>query len=65
MLVDADGPVIIDLPQAVNAGGNNSAAMMFARDVDNMARYFGRFAPEILGAQVRQGDKGPGREGQA
>ena len=49
VLVDADGPVIIDLPQAVNAAGNNSAAMLFARDVDNMARYFGRFAPEILG----------------
>jgi RIO kinase 1 len=49
VLVDADGPVIIDLPQAVNAAGNNSAGMLFARDVDNMARYFGRFAPEILG----------------
>lgn len=48
VLVDAEGPVIIDLPQAVNAAGNNSAGMMFARDVDNMARYFGRFAPEIL-----------------
>jgi RIO kinase 1 len=49
VLVDAEGPVIIDLPQAVNAAGNNSAAMMFARDVDNMARYFGRFEPGILG----------------
>ncbi|HLP42656.1 MAG TPA: PA4780 family RIO1-like protein kinase, partial [Fibrobacteria bacterium] len=49
VLVDAEGPVIIDLPQAVNAAGNNSAAMMLARDVDNMARYFGRFAPELLG----------------
>jgi len=48
VLVDANGPVIIDLPQAVNAAGNNNAAMMFARDVDNMARYFGRFAPELL-----------------
>jgi RIO kinase 1 len=48
VLVDAEGPVIIDLPQAVNAAGNNSAEMLFARDVDNMARYFGRFAPEIL-----------------
>ncbi len=48
VLVDAEGPVIIDLPQAVNAAGNNSASMMFARDVDNMARYFGRFAPELL-----------------
>lgn len=49
VLVDAEGPVIIDLPQAVNAAGNNSAGMMFARDVDNMANYFGRFEPGILG----------------
>lgn len=49
VLVDAEGPVIIDLPQAVNAAGNNSAAMLFARDVDNMARWFGRFEPGILG----------------
>ena len=49
VLVDAEGPVIIDLPQAVNAAGNNSAEMMFSRDVDNMARYFGRFEPGILG----------------
>jgi len=51
VLVDAQGPVIIDLPQAVNAAGNNNAQTMFARDVDNMARYFGRFAPEILKTQ--------------
>ncbi len=48
VLVDSEGPVIIDMPQAVNAAGNNSAGMMFARDVNNMARFFGRFAPEIL-----------------
>lgn len=48
VLVDARGPVIIDLPQAVNAAGNNSAAMLFARDVDNLARFFGRFEPAIL-----------------
>jgi RIO kinase 1 len=48
VLVDSDGPVIIDLPQAVNAAGNNSAAAMLERDVDNMAIYFGRFAPELL-----------------
>lgn len=51
VLVDVEGPVIIDLPQAVNAAGNNSAGMMFLRDVDNMARYFGRFVPEILKLQ--------------
>ncbi len=48
VLVDKEGPVIIDLPQAVNAAGNNSAGMMLERDVDNMTTYFGRFAPELL-----------------
>lgn len=48
VLVDARGPVIIDLPQAVNAAGNNSAERMLERDVDNMRRYFGRFAPDLL-----------------
>jgi RIO kinase 1 len=48
VLVDAHGPVIIDLPQVVNAAGNMNAAMMFARDVNNMAAYFGRFEPGIL-----------------
>jgi RIO kinase 1 len=51
VLVDSQGPVIIDLPQAVNAAGNNSAPMMFERDVDNLARYFGRFEPSILTMQ--------------
>jgi RIO kinase 1 len=48
VLVDAQGPVIIDLPQVVNAAGNNGAAMMLARDVNNMADYFGRFEPALL-----------------
>lgn len=47
VLVAESGPVIIDLPQAVNASGNNSAAAMLLRDVENMASYFGRFAPEL------------------
>ncbi len=47
VLLSHSGPVIIDLPQAVNAAGNNSAAAMLLRDVENMARYFGRFAPEL------------------
>jgi RIO kinase 1 len=47
VLLSHNGPVIIDLPQAVNAAGNNSAAAMLLRDVENMARYFGRFAPEL------------------
>jgi RIO kinase 1 len=48
ILLGADGPVIIDLPQAVDAAGNNHAPRMLVRDVDNLRRYFGRYAPEIL-----------------
>jgi len=48
VLIDRDGPVIIDLPQAVDAASNNNARMMLERDVANMAGYFGRFAPELL-----------------
>lgn len=51
VLLDAAGPVIIDLPQAVNAAANNSAAMMLVRDVDRMKRFFGRFAPELLATE--------------
>ena len=51
VLVDDYGPVIIDLPQAVNAAANNSAQAMFARDVNNMRRYYGEFAPELLQTQ--------------
>lgn len=47
VLEDAQGPVIIDLPQAVDAAGNNSAEAMFKRDVNNMRGYFARFAPEL------------------
>jgi len=47
VLVDSDGPVIIDLPQAVDAAGNNSAASMLQRDVDNITAYFSRFAPTL------------------
>ncbi len=47
MLVGGDGPVIIDLPQAVDAAGNNSARAMLERDVDNLSAYFGRFAAEL------------------
>lgn len=47
VLLAEDGPVIIDLPQAVDAAGNNHAFRLLARDVENMALYFGRFAPEL------------------
>ena len=48
VLVDDQGPVIIDLPQAVNAAANNGAEHMLMRDVNNMRSWFGRFAPELL-----------------
>jgi len=51
ILVAADGPVIIDLPQAVDAAGNNHAAGMLERDVANLRNYFGRFAPELLATE--------------
>ncbi|AYN93586.1 serine protein kinase RIO [Pseudomonas luteola] len=47
VLLATDGPMIIDLPQAIDAAGNNHAFRMLARDVENMAQYFGRFAPEL------------------
>jgi RIO kinase 1 len=49
--VGSDGPVIIDLPQAVDAAGNNHAKDMLVRDVKNLADYFGQFAPELLATQ--------------
>ena len=48
VLIASNGPVIIDLPQAINAAGNNNAGRLFKRDVDNLAAYFGQFAPELL-----------------
>lgn len=48
VLVDHSGPVVIDLPQAVNAAGNNNAKMMLLRDVNNMTQYFGQYAPDLL-----------------
>jgi RIO kinase 1 len=48
VLLAGDGPVIIDLPQAVDAAGNNHAKRMLLRDVANLRDFFGRFAPELL-----------------
>ena len=51
LLAHADGldfPVIIDLPQAVDAAGNNHAQRMLLRDVANLRDFFGQFAPELL-----------------
>ena len=51
VLVDDYGPVIIDLPQAVDAAANNHAERMLTRDIDNMTAYYGQFAPELLDTQ--------------
>lgn len=48
VLVDDYGPVIIDLPQAVDAAANNNAWSMLERDVNNMTAYYAQFAPELL-----------------
>ena len=48
VLVGGEGPVIIDLPQAVDAAGNNHAKSMLERDVLNLTAYLGRYAPELL-----------------
>jgi RIO kinase 1 len=48
VLVDSHGPVIIDLPQAVDAAANNNAEWMLERDVNNMRNYYGMFAPDLL-----------------
>ena len=48
VLVDDYGPVIIDLPQAVDPAANNHAKRMLTRDVNNMTKYYGIFAPELL-----------------
>ena len=48
ILVGGTGPVIIDLPQAVDAAGNNHAPKILERDVGNLRNYFGRYVPELL-----------------
>lgn len=51
ILVDEEGLVIIDLPQAVDAAGNTNAGPMLERDVDNLTAFFATFAPRLAGAQ--------------
>lgn len=48
VLVDPDGPVVIDFPQVVNAAGNNAARTMLLRDVNNLTAALGRWAPELF-----------------
>ena len=54
VLVDEWGPVIIDLPQAVDAAANNNAKRMLLRDVDNMTRYYAQFAPQLTKTKYGQ-----------
>jgi len=54
VLLGEEGPVIIDLPQAIDAAGNNHAQRVLLRDVANLRGFFGGFAPELL-----QTDFGP------
>ena len=54
VLVDDYGPVIIDLPQAVDAAANNNAHAMLERDVSNMTDYYGLFAPQLLKTRYAQ-----------
>jgi len=55
VLLGPDGPVVIDLPQAVDAAANNNARWMLKRDVDNITAYYARFAPEL--AATRYADE--------
>ena len=54
VLVDDDGPVIIDLPQVVNAAANNHAERLLARDVNKITSYYGLYAPEILDSRYAE-----------
>ena len=54
VLVDAEGPVIIDLPQVVNAAANNHAERFLARDVNKITAYYGLYAPEILNTRYAE-----------
>lgn len=51
VLIGGEGPVIIDLPQAIDAAGNNHACSMLERDVANLTAYFGRYAPDLLSTE--------------
>lgn len=54
ILQDENGPVIIDLPQAVDASANNNAEFMLLRDVNKMSSFYGQFAPELLKSRYAQ-----------
>ncbi len=54
VLVDERGPVIIDLPQAVDAAANNNARAMLTRDISNMTDYYGQYAPQLLDSRYAE-----------
>jgi len=54
VLVNEGGPVIIDLPQAVDAAANNNAEAMLTRDIENITNHYGQFAPELLATRYAQ-----------
>lgn len=54
VLADEYGPVIIDLPQAVDAAANNNAQAMLERDVNNITGYYAQFAPELINTRYAQ-----------
>ncbi|SEL65278.1 RIO kinase 1 [Colwellia chukchiensis] len=54
VLVNDYGPVIIDLPQAVDAAANNNAKAMLMRDIDNMTHYYSQFCPALKDSQYGQ-----------
>lgn len=54
VLVDDYGPVIIDLPQVINAAANNHAKAFFIRDVKNITDYYASFAPELTNTRYAQ-----------
>jgi len=54
VLVDDYGPVIIDLPQVIDAAANNHAERFFTRDVNKITGYYGLFCPEILNTRYAE-----------
>jgi RIO kinase 1 len=45
VLVGAEGPVLIDFPQSVDTAHNANARKLLLRDVENLHRFLGQFAP--------------------
>lgn len=54
ILMSHKGPVIIDLPQVVDAAANNQAKSLFERDINNISRYYGQYAPELLSSKYAE-----------